>query len=198
MSLEFLKDRFSSTLYTPFLERLKIIYNAMDKKYNEAAIYYGFTCKGCADNCCRTRFYHHTLLEYLYLLQGYHTLSGERQKKINRRAFKVCKKTEEADTKAISVRVMCPVNLDGLCTLYAYRPMICRLHGIPHELHRPGQNLLYSPGCEDFRKQSGEKEYFAFNRTRYYFKMAQLEKELKLTLGITKKIKLTVAQMLIS
>ncbi len=45
----------------------------MDLKYKEAADYYGFDCTGCEDNCCFTRFFHHTLLEYLYIMEGYGT-----------------------------------------------------------------------------------------------------------------------------
>lgn len=183
--------------YTPFLDRLKIIYAAMDQKYKEAAEYYGFDCKGCKDNCCLTRFYHHTVLEYLYIFHGYNTLECEKQAEVKHRALSVYKKTVEADEKGNPVRLMCPLNFDGYCILYTYRPMICRLHGIPHELHRPGQNILYGPGCEAFTKQCEKKDYFKFDRTPFYIDMAKLENELKQSAGITQKSKMTIAQMLI-
>jgi len=63
MILPFEKDRIATPVYAAFIDRLKQIYTAMDRAYDRAADPYGFTCDGCADNCCRTRFYHHTVIE---------------------------------------------------------------------------------------------------------------------------------------
>ena len=180
-----------------FLKQLKAIYAAMDLKYSEAAAYYGFNCTGCEDNCCLTRFYHHTVLEYLYILEGFHNLDVEKQTEIRTRALKVKRKSVEADKKGKPVHRMCPLNSDGKCILYSYRPMICKLHGIPHELHKPGQGIAYGLGCEVFSKYCNEKDYYRFDRTPFYVKMASLEKELKQAVGITTKLKMTVADMLI-
>ena len=170
----------------------------MDKKYQEAADYYNFYCTGCDDNCCFTRFYHHTLLEYLYIREGYNTLVNEKQVKVKHRALEICRKTREADKKGVPVRLMCPLNVNNLCLIYTYRPMICRLHGIPHVLQAPGQGVLYASGCEVFTEQCQEKERFKFDRTPFYMEMAELEKELKQVVGMTQKIKMTVAQMLVT
>ena len=61
----------------PFIERLKTLYADMDAAYQAAADHYGFHCDGCLDNCCLTRFYHHTHLEYLILRQGFLSLPRE-------------------------------------------------------------------------------------------------------------------------
>lgn len=183
--------------YAPFFKELKRIYAAMGRKYKEAADYYGFNCTGCIDNCCLTRFYHHTYLEYFYILEGYHTLEEKQRIEVTNRALDVCEKTAAADEKGDPVHLMCPLNFDGLCILYEYRPMICRLHGIPHELQRPGQKVVYGPGCEAFTKQCKEKGYFKFDRTPFYIEMARLEKNFKQEMGITQKLKKTIAQMLI-
>jgi len=168
----------------------------MDKKYQEAADCYNFHCTGCEDNCCFTRFYHYTFLEYLNIMAGYHTLVNEKKVKVKYKALEVCRKTREADEKGAPVRLMCPLNVNNLCLIYTYRPMICRLHGIPHVLQRPGQGLLYAEGCEIFTEQCQGKERFKFDRTPFYIEMAELEKELKQAFGMTQKIKKTVAQML--
>ena len=183
---------------TPLLDRLDTLYKAMDRKYQEAADHYGFQCNGCDDNCCYTRFYHYTLLEYLYIRKGYHLLERERQTQITRSALDVCRKTEVADKKGRAVRLMCPVNVAGLCVLYAYRPMICRLHGIPHELQTPGRPVSYGPGCGAFDEQCSGRPYFKFDRTPFYSEMAGLESEFKQTIGLTGKVKLTIAEMIIS
>jgi len=180
-----------------FLKRLSAIYSSMDQEYSQAAAYYGFTCTGCEDNCCLTRFYHHTVLEYLYILKAFNHLDTEKQTKIKARALKVRQKPVEASGKGKQFRQMCPLNSDGKCLLYSCRPMICRLHGIPHELHTPGRDIIYQPGCETFKKQFGHKDYHRFDRTPLYIKMANLEKDLKQAAGITTKIKMTVADMLV-
>jgi len=181
-----------------FLKQLRAIYSSMDLKYHEAAEHYGFNCTGCEDNCCLTRFYHHTVLEYLYIIKEFNKLDTEKQIKIKARAREVRRKSIEADRKGKPVRQMCPLNDNGRCILYSSRPMICRLHGIPHELHKPGRNITYGPGCESFSKQFGEKNYFRFDRTPFYIQMASLEKNLKQAAGIERKIKMTVADMLIA
>jgi Fe-S-cluster containining protein len=96
---------------------------------------------------------------------------------------------------------MCPLNRDGQCVAYPYRPMICRLHGIPHELHRPGGKIIKNPGCDSFFDQCrdrGTTEYIRFDRTPFYQQMAMLEKELRQETGYAEKIKLTIAQMLVT
>ena len=129
-------------------------------------------------------------------MEGYNTLDHETQVEVKQRALDVCRKTRKADEKGDTVRLMCPLNVKRLCLIYAYRPMICRLHGIPHVLQQPGQGLMYAPGCEVFNRQCGKIEPFKFDRTRFYMEMAELEKELKQAVGMSQKIKMTVAQML--
>jgi Fe-S-cluster containining protein len=181
--------------YPLFQARLRDIFDAMDRAYKEAAEYYQFFCSGCRDSCCITRFYHHTFLEYFYLYTGYREAAEEIQSAILQRASMVCRETAAADRQGIRVRHMCPLNFDGLCSLYAYRPMICRMHGVAHELHQPGRAVSYAPGCHEFTRQCGHKEYHPFDRTPFYIKLAELEKDFKQVAGINAKIKMTVAQM---
>lgn len=181
-----------------FMERLEVMYKKMDGKYNEAANYYGFFCGGCEDNCCFTRFYHHTFVEYLYILKGFKTLGQGNQAEIREKALLVWRQTAELEKSGLPVRLLCPLNYKGLCALYSYRPMICRLHGIPHELIIPGREKILSPGCKEFMSRCGEKEHVNFDRTPFYTEMASLEKEFKAAFGISERIKLTVARMLAS
>jgi len=156
-----------------------------------------YTCDGCADNCCRTRFYHHTVIEYTYIIEGFNTLTLKKQNEVKSRALTVVDETARADNGATAVRLMCPLNFDELCILYPYRPMICRLHGISHELQKPGQNPVYGPGCETFDRCCGRQSYFKFDRTPFYRDVAILEQEVKQTLGFAGKIRMTVAEMIL-
>jgi len=120
-------SRLQPHAFVPFLKRLKKIFEFMDQKYQEAADYYGFNCKGCEDNCCLTRFYHYTLVEYLYIKEGFHRLQDKKQVEVKQRSLPVCQEYDEADIKGTPVKQMCPVNFENLCAIYPYRPMICRL-----------------------------------------------------------------------
>ena len=185
-------------VYAAFIERLKQIYAAMDQAYHRAADAYGFSCDGCADNCCRTRFYHHTIIEFIYMVEGLNSLTPKEQNEVKLRALTVVAETARGDGSGAVMRLMCPLNVDELCILYAYRPMICRLHGIPHELQKAGQNPAYGPGCETFDRRCGHKGYLKFDRTPFYRKMAMLEQEVKQALGFDGKIRMTVAEMIVS
>jgi Fe-S-cluster containining protein len=170
----------------------------MDHEYETIAERYGFVCRGCEDNCCRTRFYHHTFIEYHYIREGFETLSEEQQQKIGQTASTVDQIHAIAGRKELSAKEMCPLNLNGRCIIYSYRPMICRLHGIPHELHRPGKAVQNHPGCNPFYEQCRQASYIRFDRTPFYIEMSTLERELKSAIGISERIKMTVAQMLLT
>ena len=184
------------TMTADTFQALKKVYAQMDHAWNKIAREYGFRCKGCKDNCCKSLFFHHTHVEKSYLRHGFTRLDPARQKTIRNRAEEYIEKTFQSQKNVESKKIMCPVNEDGLCLLYKYRPMICRLHGLPHELHRAGSDPVKGTGCEAgaFRK----KTYIPFNRTPFYQQMAQIEMTFRETSGNTGKIKETVAHMLLS
>jgi len=178
-----------------FKERLEELYGAMDLAYTTAANFYEFNCTGCVDNCCFTRFYHHTFIEYFYILDGFDALKPGQKIDIKERADAICKMFSEADRKGLPVRLMCPLNVDSLCLLYQYRPMICRLHGVPHELSTPGKGNRRNPGCNYFMGQHKNKKYYRFDRTSLYMEMATLERDFRQKAGGTDRVKFTVAEM---
>jgi Fe-S-cluster containining protein len=182
--------------YSAFSERLRDLFAAMDREYSRAAAHYGFTCDGCPDNCCQTYFYHYTYLEFFFIQEGLAKLAPARQREIRTRAEDVCRRVAKADRAGHPMRVMCPLNEHGLCVLYPNRPMICRLHGVPHEFQNPGQKRIFCPGCAPFDERCSAKSYYAFDRTPFYSKMASLEQEFKQTAGLSGKLKLTLAEMI--
>jgi Fe-S-cluster containining protein len=183
----------------PLLDRLKVIFDGMDAAYTAVADRYGFRCSGCTDNCCLTRFYHHTLVEFVYLIEGMATLAPATRESLFTEARSVNRQIDAAGQRHASFRIMCPLNQKGRCILYTFRPMICRLHGIPHELHRPDGRAAKNPGCDAFFeqcRQRGQRDYIRFDRTPFYRQMAMLENQVRAQSGYTAKIRLTVAQML--
>ncbi len=183
-------------VFLTYRDRLRQLYDEMDAQYNAVADSYGFKCTGCRESCCETRFYHHTYAEYMYLLEGFYSLDPGLQKDIQKKALTVFRKHMTANQN--TVRIMCPLNHEDLCRLYTYRPMICRLHGIPHELQKPGQPVSHGPGCELFARRCKDTAYKNFDRTPFYRQMAMLEKEFRQSAGLYGKFKMTIAQMLIN
>ncbi|MCP4669737.1 MAG: hypothetical protein GY857_00395 [Desulfobacula sp.] len=171
------------------------LFDSMDKTWNQIAASYSFQCNGCEDNCCKSLFFHHTYIEKAYLIHGFNGLDKSRQAVILNRAHNYCNKTFNQPGTSKSQKINCPVNENGLCILYQFRPMICRLHGLPHELTRPGFNRVKSPGCN--AGLFNDKPYIKFDRTPFYREMAQIESLFCRTMNKTGRIKESIAQMLI-
>ncbi len=181
-----------------FFKKLEKIYRDMDTAWENTASAYGFKCKGCTENCCETEFYHYTHIEKDYLLHGVQTLDKETLERVIDSAEKVNTIRNSAKRKNKHTRIMCPLNHNNLCIIYKFRPMICRLHGIPHQLARPGSEPVMSPGCGTGSKIFNKKGYIKFDRTPFYADMAAIEINYRKATGKTKKIKQTIAHMLVS
>lgn len=176
-------------VYPPYLDRLHALFDDMDTAYAVIAEHHGFHCAGCEDNCCRSRFYHHTLLEYLFLRKGFTQQSPACRQDIRKRAKRVINAEPDA-------RPMCPLNLDGRCRLYRFRPMICRLHGLAYEFTGPDNQVRSGPGCDEFTHGTEGNPDTRLDRTTFYHRMARLEKELRGQTGFTERIRMTVAQII--
>lgn len=178
-----------------YLDRLSEIYRAIDRAYSEALRHYNFSCDGCPDNCCVTKFHHHTLVEELYLAEGFKKLDEAELGVIILRAQNVA---ETHNSSPEDIRIMCPLNENGLCVLYEFRPMICRIHGVPYELFR-NFKMEYGDGCYRFimEKENVSKD-FRINRTNFYLEIAQIEREVREKLNFTGRHKKTTAEMVLS
>jgi Fe-S-cluster containining protein len=178
-----------------YVDRLSEIYRAIDSAYSEALRRYNFSCDGCPDNCCVTKFHHHTLVEDLYLEEGLKKLDEAELSAIASRAEEVVKAHKSSGE---NVEVMCPLNENGSCVLYEYRPMICRIHGVPYELFR-NFKMEYGDGCYRFimEKENVPKD-FRINRTPFYLEIAQIEREVREKLNFTGRYKKTTAEMVLS
>ncbi len=180
------------------MKALADLFDDMDRAYDEVARQCGFECNGCEDNCCRTRFHHHTLAEYLFLKEGLACLSDNARQRVAKRAVDVMTRMRAAEAAGRPVKEMCPLNEDERCLLYASRPMICRLHGIAHQLRRPDGQIQSGPGCGDFDRQCGPQPKAVLDRTPLYTAMAQIERQLRSLWDYHTKIKMTIAEMVVA
>lgn len=186
-------------IFSPFLQKIKYLYASMDASYSHAADFYGFRCKGCAENCCEERFYHYTLSEHLYLCDGFSSLDGLTAGRILARAADAAGRQRLHDQQGIHERIMCPLNSEGLCIIYEYRPMICRIQGIPHKMKKPGREEEAGPGCHKFTEEISTKNLpdSGFNLTEFYTEMAGIEIELRRKLNFGLRYKKTIAEMVV-
>ena len=183
--------------FMTYLDQLACLFEQMDQAYGQVCRQSGFVCRGCQDNCCGTRFYHHTLIEYLYLKVGLDSLSEQAREAVRQRADQAHHQMRRDDAQGRKQRIMCPLNQDGRCILYARRPMICRLHGVPHQLRRPDGRLQIGPGCGDFELQCPGSVPARLDRTPLYTTLADLERRLRQRTGVMTRIRMTVAEMLV-
>ncbi len=184
--------------FPDYLERLAVIYERMDAAYEAVAGYYGFVCRGCEDNCCRTRFRHHTLVEYAYLQRGLRGLDRALRHEVTGRARDYRLALQRAESRHTPFRHWCPLNHDGRCILYAFRPMICRLHGLPHDLRHPARGLIQGPGCHIFQAQCLRAPARPLDRSALYKALAGLEQAARQRSGFRTPIGMTVADMILA
>lgn len=177
-----------------FFGRMEKLYARMTGAYAEMAALYGFDCAGCQDNCCTQRFHHHTLAEFFYLLNGLRKADRALAGEVLRRAREVTEAYREEMPAGRIIPLMCPVNFDGLCSLYEHRPMICRLHGLPHRFRRPDGFTAEGGGCHRFELL--HKAAARVERTGFYTELASIEKDLRARLGFAGRYRKTTAQML--
>ena len=185
-------------------EELRILYEEMEQAYDAVAQQLGHGCDGCPDNCCDSYFLHHTYIEWAYLWQGLAALPEDRRQTLLSRAEAYERKAQELIGLGQRPKLMCPLNEEGRCTLYAHRLMVCRTHGVPATMTRPDGRQLRFPGC--FRCQElveskgvAEDELPLMKRTELLKRLVVLEQ--KLVVGkrhMAPKVKRTIASMLSS
>lgn len=178
------------------------LYREMETRYAKVAEEIGLTCAGCPDNCCDSYFLHYTYAEWAYLWEGLRALDAARLTGIIGRAKDYLTASQALLARGERPQLMCPLNEEGLCALYAHRLMICRLHGIPAALTRPDGQRLRFPGCFRCQEIVGEKygaenDAPAMDRSELLAAVAALEAEL---LGgrrhLYPKVKRSIAEMI--
>ena len=185
-------------------EKLAALYQEMESGYDQTATKTGLSCQGCPDNCCDSYFLHHTYIEWAYLWRGLATRAPVPLASLVERARLCLEHYREETEVGAWPKIMCPLNQDGLCMLYLYRPMICRCHGVAARLRRPDGKTLHFPGCfrcQELTESPGAT--FEMDRTPLLRRLARLEEEFlggQLDSASPKmpKMKMTLAAMLVA
>lgn len=183
---------------TYYTDKLSLIFSELDRIYLEVAEKYnGFNCNGCSDLCCNTVFLHFTLVEHFYLLEGFRTLQENQRTDIIKRAKHYNDVYSKTSRPEENLNLLCPLNYDNLCILYQWRPLGCRFYGVPGFMESPVKGRQDFKGCWRFESIHGKSVSERLDRTPFYRKVADLEKELRDRLRYYQRYKKTIAQMIL-
>ena len=181
--------------------KVENLYKRMEAEYDKVAGRLGFSCDRCPDNCCDSHFQHHTYTEWAYLWLGLKRLPEDELKQIEEWAEKHLAECRRAVAKGERPQVMCPLNREGLCTLYAHRLLVCRTHGVPAMMRRPDGKSLRFPGCfrcQELVEKSGEDQIPVVERTSLLRELVLIEDELlEQRRHLYPKVKKTIAEMIL-
>lgn len=180
--------------------KLASLYEDMQTQYQIHSARLGLSCDGCSDNCCTSYFQHHTRVEWAYLLQGLAELPEATRREYERRSRAYVRDAQEALATGERPHIMCPLNDDGRCGMYAHRLMICRLHGVPNKLRYPNGRVVEFPGCHRSQALCARADQIpVLDRTPLYIRLLELEAQY---VGPSKiralpRVDLTLAEMIV-
>lgn len=167
------------------VHRLRDLYALMDHAYTAAAAEVRFSCRGCdGAACCTVDVPLYTFTEMHYLRRGFSFLDESRQRTILDRC-RIMLEAKSANPAGDAYRgAACVLSFDGLCGLYEYRPMICRLAGIPHFFVRPDGSTRESGGCHRYELEALPLHpTMRLDRTHFYRIMGEIEIDAVKALG---------------
>lgn len=181
--------------------KLEALYRDMQAAYDEVSGAMGHTCDGCARNCCVSHFQHHTYVEWAFFWTGLKALPQAEREAVHSAALTAASQARAALAQGLEPRVMCPVNVDGRCSMYRHRLMICRLHGVPNVVRSPRGGTQTFPGCWLSQEITAgiDGQIPHLDRTPFYVRLAALEREfLGSRLGKTPKVDATLAELIVA
>ncbi len=120
------------TRYEKFLEKLD---KRLDKYFEEQCEF--IKCKPGCSGCCEVGEYPFSRLELEYLMSGFMNLPFETKHKIKEEIKKL--KQEKPQMHK------CPFLIDKKCSLYQYRGIVCRTHGLAW--YDEDENKIRLPYC---------------------------------------------------
>lgn len=171
--------------YETFVNQLDEVFESVREKHPDCV-----KCKLECSDCCHALF-DLSLIEALYINSRFiQNIVDERRLEIiedanradrktyqlKRKAFKSVESGEKTEEQVLlemaAQRVRCPLlNDDNRCELYAYRPVTCRLYGIPTAIGGRGHTC----GLSDFK--AGES-YPTVNLDSVHAKLHELSLEI--------------------
>jgi Fe-S-cluster containining protein len=181
--------------FKPFFEQYEVLSESVERAFESVKNQFSdcVKCKPFCADCCYAVF-DLTFIEALYINERFRNkYNGERLNillercnKIDRKLYKLKKSAYKAvesgkEEKEIlhemaETRIRCPMLNDAeMCEIYDFRPLTCKLYGIPTAIGGQG----YTCGLSEFEK--GEK-YPTANLDKIQNKLLQLSAELAVSI----------------
>lgn len=132
-------------MITTYEKYLEIIHERMLEKFFNQQKDYIFCKSGCS-LCCEFGQYPFSELEFKYAMIGYNNLSDEIKSLIQKKIKEV--KEQQADDNSKEFAYECPFLIDKMCSIYNYRGIICRTHGLMfYYQDENGESKSKAPKC---------------------------------------------------
>ncbi len=181
--------------FKPFFEQYEALSASVERAFESVKNQFPdcVKCKPLCSDCCHAVF-DLTLIEALYINERFRdkysgeilNIMMERCNKIDRTLYKLKKSAykavesgkgeKEILNEMAETRVRCPMLNDAeMCEIYDFRPLTCKLYGIPTAIGGEG----YTCGLSGFEK--GEK-YPTVNLDKIQNKLLQLSAELAVSI----------------
>ncbi len=188
-------------MLTNYLNYLNFINNKLNKFFISQKPYI-FCKKGCS-KCCKNAKYFYSKIEFEYLSAGLKLLNSE-EKQIIINNINNLKQEKKAGSNKNFV-YECPLLINGSCSVYNYRGIICRTFGLMTAYNDGSikipfcayNNLNYSNvidtenekiSVEKFKKLNIKEEPLAFNISYEYLTDSDFEKLFNFQFGEKKPL----------
>lgn len=109
--------------YELYLEKMD---GLLDKFFQQQKPYI-FCKEGCCQ-CCQNAEYPMSSIEVQYMMLGYQNLDPHIKKIVQSNVVKIKEEKQKSDDKEFMYE--CPFLIDKKCSVYRYRGIICRAHGL--------------------------------------------------------------------
>lgn len=131
--------------YKEFISKIDQLTEEIKQEYSNE-----INCKESCCACCNNIF-NVSIVEGIYLQEGFKKLDYEIQETIIQNLHSIKKSIEEKpDNKEF---IHCPLLLNKRCSLYTYRPVICRTFGYPMVDELTGQIATCELNFPDLREE---------------------------------------------
>jgi len=107
---------------------LEIVGSYLDKYFKQQKPY--IHCKEGCSLCCKCGEYPFTRLEMQYLMSGFMKLDEASKKTIREKISELKKEKQKTLENGEKFMYECPFLIDKRCSVYDYRGLICRNHGL--------------------------------------------------------------------
>lgn len=175
--------------FTPYFAKYEVLVDVVDGIFDRVKTEYP-ACVKCRQGCseCCFALFDLTLIEALYVNHKFNQSFGrdpqllEKANRADRQVYKLKKKAyldHEKGKNEVAIlaemgmeRVRCPLlNKQETCDLYDYRPITCRIYGIPTAIY----GMSHTCGKSGF--EAGGK-YPTLNMDKIYTQLYSLSQEL--------------------